>query len=352
MKKMILLLTVVLLMTVTVPAFAGDWKFSGWFDTENTTGKSYDGSDVHEYALQVRLGAFNQIADDLSATLQLGVKSYYGKCNPSIDVTDDNGTEKTTTNYPLGISADYVQARLAYVTYTPNDKTGFSTGKQAFWMANGLLMDDFIIGVSGNYKFNSTTSLWGFTGRYQGNGGSSRDQIVSGLSLEDTNLAGFDLGFHYLISDGAVQGLDATMDQSSIAAFTVGYNILPKLNLQLGYATQTSLSSTVKDKITGDETSDCKKFQIYYNGIPKTDLFLQYWNSGGYMYWPTENGDHMTWWGHEYGGQGFSGIRLIAGYNLTNNIYLTAAYGKYSPLNKLPSQEDATKITGEITVSY
>lgn len=336
MKKIFILLTVALLMSITVPAFAGDWKFSGWYDTENTIGKNYDGSDLSEYALQVRLGAFNQIADDLSATLQLGVKSFY------------KNTKGSDT-----YSVDYVQARLAYVTYTPSDKLSFSTGKQAFWMANGLLMDDFVIGVSGNYKITDTTSLWGFTGRAQGNGGAARDQLVSGLSL-DTNISGFGLGFHYLVSDGAVQVADyklpAGMDSSSIFAFTAGYNVLPKLNLQVGYATQTGLPSSIT--VPDNESSDCKKFQIYYNGISKTDLILQYWNSGGYMYWPTENGDHMTWWGHEYGGRGFSGIRLIAGYNLTNNITLTGAYGTYSPFNKASGEDDATKITGEVTVSF
>jgi hypothetical protein len=349
MKKIVILLTVVLLLTVTVPAFAGDWKFSGWFDTENTVGESYDGSDLHEYALQVRLGAFNQITDQLSATLQLGVKSYYDAVVPSITVTDTNGADETKTTYATGVSADYVQARLAYITYKVNDEFSFNIGKEAFWMANGLLMDDFVVGGSGTYKISDTTSLWGFTGRYQGNNGAGRDQLVSGLSL-DTNIAGLGLGLHYLTSDGAVQGLLNDMDRSSIAAFTAGYNVLPKLNLSVGYAAQLDLPSGYD--VPDGESSDCTKFQIYYNGIAKTDLILQYWNSGGDMYWPTENGDHMTWWGHEYGGRGFSGVRLIAVYNLSKNVSLTGAYGSYSPFNKTNNEQDATKITGEITVSF
>jgi hypothetical protein len=333
-----------------------DLKVTGWLDSENTVGnqqftqlKGGTAKTNHEYALEARLGFEKQINSDLSATVQLRSKTFY-----------DHGRSIATGGDTT------VGTRLAYVTYKASPDTTFTFGKTAYWMAGGLLMDDFVTGVSMNTKLSDKTNLWLMTGRY--GAGQTQDSTsafdttkndsrISGASLT-TTVGKVDLGAHYLIGNRTIDSryipghkapndkgemVDApwqpieNYDHTKIIAGTAGYTFAGGVNLSLGYAKNNN----------EDKDNTTKKIQLYKK-ISGTDVIVQYWNQGRNMDWVAETGNHMAWWCDQYTG-GIKGYRLILERDIMKNTHLVLAHGDYK---NIETDVKARKDTVQVIVSF
>lgn len=297
-----------------------DLKVTGWLDSENTFGnnernqpKGGTATQNHEYAMEARLGFEKPINDQITATIQLRTKSF-------LDQGRNIGTGGDVT----------VGSRLAYATYKASPSTTFTVGKNAYWMAGGLLMDDFVTGISMDTKLGDKTNLWVMTGRYSAGatvdstsafGSTTNDHRITAGSLT-TNLDGVDLGAHYLTGNRTI---DSKPDWSAysdytntkIVAGTAGYTFKGGVNLSYGYAKNNSAKS--------DNTTS--KIQLYKN-ISGTDVILQYWEQGNRMDWVAETGNHMAWWGDQYTGS-LKGYRLILERDIAKNTHLVLVHGDY-----------------------
>lgn len=309
-----------------------DLKISGWFTSENTVGNhnggvAQGGSAVttHEYAMEARIGFQKQINDKLSANVQFRTKSFF-----------DSG--RSTANGVTATGGDVgVGMRLGYLTYNASPVTTVTVGKNAYWMAGGLLMDDFVNGVSVDTKIGDKTNLWLLAGRYAAGGNGSQDNNLNQDKIAAASLtttAGtIDLGAHYITGSKSINGKDG----SNIVAGTAGYTFNGGLNLQLGYA--------VNNK--ADDNNKTSKVQLYKN-IGGTDVILQYWDQGRNMDWVAETGCHMTWWGDQYY-RSFKGYRLILERKIMDNTVLTLVHGDYK--NK-DTDVKSRKDTVQVTVSF
>lgn len=297
-------------------AGVNDLKISHWIQTENTYGDTFAG-DSHEYELEYRLTFEKQISDKLGATHQLETMTYW-------DTTHWKGSREN----------DSVYSRLAYLTYKPDEKTTIIAGKNAYWLAGGLLADDFISGIYMNTKLAENTTLQLMHGRYSE---ANTTQInYAGL---DTKFGKVDFGVHYLTGqEGLTFG--ASGNDSKIWAVTAGTDIGAGINLSLGYAENTE----------EDDDNTLTKVQLYKK-LGKVDTFLQYWNQENNYNAPIENGNHLGWWGDLYGNKGVEGFRLILGYPVSANCYAEAWYGDYDT-TKDNVDESAKKYGWALTFSY
>lgn len=323
-----------------------DVKMSGWFSSENTVGTGYDNGSLHEYAIHARLGFEKQINDKLSSFVQLRTLSYL----------DSGRSSSTNTGGDVAVGT-----RLAYLTYKASPVTAITVGKNAYWMAGGLLMDDFVNGVSIDTKLGSKTNLMVMSGRYSAGGSDSgallnngaggystvgRDSytnqnLITGASLT-TNVGGVDLGAHYLTGKRTIDTIGwapiAGYNDTKIIAATAGYTLPGGVNLQLGYAKNTAAENDNKTT----------KVQLFKN-IGGTDVIAQYWDQGNRMDWVAETGNHMAWWGHQYNSGSIKGYRLILEHEVMPNTRLTVAHGNYK--NK-DTNIKARKDTVQMTVSF
>lgn len=321
-------------------AGVSDLKITGWFNSENTVGnvergQAKDGTAVtnHEYMIEARVGFEKQINENLSANVQLRSKSFF-----------DHGRSIATGGDVA------VGTRLAYLTYKASPATTVTVGKTAYWMAGGLLMDDFVTGVSIDTKLGDKTNLWLMTGRYGAGATSSpvtsfdstnNDSRVSGASLT-TTVGKVDLGAHYLVGNkticsnsdwSAIKNYDGT----KTIAGTAGYTFDGGLNLQFGYAKNNS----------ADDNNTTTKVQLYKN-IAGTDVIAQYWDQGKNMNFVAETGNHMAWWSDQYTGS-LKGYRLILERNIMKNTRLVLVHGDYK--NK-ETNVKARKDTVQVIVSF
>ncbi len=348
MKKILTLLTVAVLMSMTVSVYASDWTFSGWAHTENTVGESTDWNssnatygktdDSHEYALELRLTASSIIDDKTTVTYQMRTQGFY-----------DNAGWKETNK------GDAVGTRLAYFTYSPIKDLSFVVGKNAYWLASGLLMDDFVRGVSMNYKVADNLSLFGLVGRYEAN----LDEQLYAAALNG-NFGGLDLGLTAFGSSDTIQSgakdlannTGKLYENTLIYALNAGYNVATGLNLSAVYAVNANAESdwkTAQDK----DSNQAYKIQLAYSGIKNTGLYLQYFKQDAFMMWPVETGDHMGWWGDMYSAPtGINGYRLIGEFKLTGHLNLTAAYGSYKFNDTSYNDETQTKGTLELSMNF
>ncbi|TCL76731.1 hypothetical protein EDC14_100111 [Hydrogenispora ethanolica] len=356
MKKFVILLTVALLLTIAFPALAVDWTFSGWAHSENTIGENVDWSptlsdgktnnphylqtndDPSEYALEARFTVNAKIDDQHSFLYQIRTKGFY----------NDGG-------WSTGTSGDGVVTRLAYATWKPSDKLSIVAGKNAYWLASGLLMDDFVRGVNLNYQLTDKTSLFGLIGRYESG---LSTQIYAGAL--NTNLGGVDLGLTVLGSNDTIQGgakglANATSDKydgTLIYAIHGGKNIAEGLNLSAAYAVNSKAEDAWKTARDKDENS-AYKVQLGYGGIKNLGLYLQYFQQDAFMMWPTETGNHMGWWGDMYSAPtGIHGFRLIGEYKVSDYVGLTLAHGSYKLNDSSYNDDTFTKTTLELTIGF
>lgn len=292
-----------------------DLKISHWFQTENTYGDTFAG-DAHEYELEYRLTAEKQVSEKLGMLMQMETKTYWDQSHWNSDK-----------------SADSVYTRLAYLTYKPDEKTTVIAGKNAYWLAGGLLGDDYVSGVYMNTKLGEKTSLQLLHGRYDEY---SKDNQINYAGL-DTKFGVVDFGAHYLTGQG---GLTYGNNEANIWAVTAGVELGGGYNLALGYAENTEQ----------DDDNTLTKVQLYKK-LGKVDTFLQYWKQEGDYNAPIENGNHMAWWGDQYGNAGVEGFRLILGYPVSANCYAEAWYGDYdTTANGI--DESAKKYGWALTFSY
>lgn len=317
-------------------AGVNDLKISHWIQTENTYGDDYNGGgDLKEYELEYRLTVEKQISPKLSALHQLETKTYYDQ--PAYGSVDGDGD--------YGVR-DGVYTRLAYITYKPDADNTIIAGKNAYWWAGGLLGDDYVEGVNYITKFDNKTSLELSHGRYwvdrdkdsrpgKENVAYGNDQITyAGLN---TKFGTVDFGVHYLTGqNGIVKGGDTKIWAVTAATDIGGSN---GVNLSLGYAKDTEQ----------DDSNQLAKAQLYKK-LGKTDTFIQYWKQQGNYNPPLENGNHLAWWGHQYGGQGIEGYRLILGYPVSANCYAEAWYGDYDATNT--NSEGGKKYGWALTFMY
>lgn len=339
MKKLSILLVLAMLMVSAVPALAAEWSFSGWVQTENSYGENvqynkdedeFFAGDINDYVLKFRLTAAAKISDQTNFTYQLETKDGY-------NYGDLKG----------------VQARLAYLTTTPSDKLSLTIGKNAYWLAGGLLADDFVKGISMNYKLSNNLNLFALAGRHQGNG---ENQIYA--AALNGNVNAFNWGVTALSGTDTVQsGAKATANATGkpyegtlIAAIDAGYNITDTLNISLVYATNTKSESAWE---TSDDKNVAYKFQVGFSGIEKTGIYLQYFKQDAYMMWPMENGNYMAWWGDKYEyATGLNGFRAIYSYNFTKNLGLELCYGSYKLNNNAITDDRLTKADVVLTYSF
>ena len=327
-----------------------DLKISHWIQTENTYGKNYDKSDLHEYELEYRLTFEKQISEKFSALHQIETKTYW----------DTNA---------WGGGHEDVYTRLAYITYKPDNKTTIEAGKNAHWFAGGLLGDDYLKAINITTKLSDKTTFQAVHGRYwldysvpTGNKVWSTPVVSvkpdnSGFDITseqvdetksqsgqinyfglNTKLGSVDFGAHYMTGQ---HGMTMPGHEAKIWALTAGAD-LGGVNLSLGYAENTE----------EDNDNTLTKVQLYKK-LGKVDTFLQYWDQEGNYNPPMENGNHMAWWGHQYGGQGVEGFRLILGYPVSPNCYAEAWYGNYdTSKDGVNNDNSATKYGWALTFSY
>lgn len=381
MKKLLVaLLAIVLLVAMVMPTLADDFKFSGWAHNDNTIGKTFAsaaaGKDqTGSYELQSRFGVFKQINDSLSYTFQMRV------------LADERGGADGNYNAP-SLYKDGVQNRLNFFNYKLNDTSSLTIGGTAYWLLNGVLMDDFVDGVALNTKLGDATSLQvlaGYTSAYHSQVYDvEANTAISGISLafnymaaEDSAWAGSTGGSSTVwVLDNTGTAVQQTVPAGtwtsakgiygtnwkgiSIMGVNVGYNVMPTLNLQLAYAINTAADKTWYDNSGSDNT--VTKFQVYFSGVEKTDIIVQYWKQGGFLFTPSETGNHMTWWGDMYhngatGGlqspayNGMTGERLIVDHAMNDNVRVCFYYGTYKQDVKVSAQ-DATKMGLETYVSF
>ena len=337
MKKLSIVLVLAMLMVSAVPASAAEWSFSGWGQTENSYGDAgLTADDIHEYELQVRLTASAQVNDKTSFVYQIRTLGYY-----------DNSGWNSQTN------GDNVRTRLAYVTTNPTDNLSITMGKNAYWLAGGLLMDDFIRGIGMNYKFADNLSLFMLAGNYEAN-----PAIQVYAAAMNGNIGGFDLGLTVLGSSDTIQNAAKAKANSTgkpyedtlIYAVNAGYNVAKNLNLSMAYAINSKSESAWE---TSDDKNAAYKVQLGYSGIEKAGIYLQYFAQDAYMMWPTETGNHMGWWSDMYDqATGINGFRLIYEQKLTDNVGLTLCYGKYEFNDNVISNESLTKATVGMNISF
>jgi hypothetical protein len=346
-------------------AGVSDVKMSGWFSSENTVGTSYDDKDLHEYAIHARVGFEKQINDKLSSLVQFRTLNYF----------DSGRSSSTNTGGDVAVGT-----RLAYLTYKASPDTTVTVGKNAYWMAGGLLMDDFVTGVSVDTKLSDKVNLMVMAGRYGAGGSDSGSHTTTKVPLLDskgkaikdsygkdimvdqdgtvgrdsktnqnrilgasitTNVGGVDLGAHYLTGNRTINTLSwnpiTDYKETKIIAGTAGYTFPGGVNLQLGYAENTA----------ADDNNKTAKIQLYKN-IGGTDVIAQYWDQGNRMDWVAETGNHMAWWGQQYTGS-LKGYRLILERKIMDNTVLTVAHGDYK--NK-ETDLKGRKDTVQVTVSF
>lgn len=316
-----------------------DLKISHWIQTENTYGNTTQRNkddSIHEYELEYRLTFEKQISDKLAALHQLETKAYYDDKTYA-----DEGRDGTYT-------------RLAYLTYKPDEKTTIVGGKNAYWLAGGLLGDDYVIGLDMVTKLDDKTSLELLHGRYwvdqyehtrpNMNGNDKAQITYAGIN---TKFGDVDFGAHYLYGQSSLVHPDKS---SNIWAATAGTDIGKSgVNLSLGYAENTEQ----------DNANKLAKAQLYKK-FDKTDVFVQYWKQQGNIDLPMENGNHLAWWGDMYapvgpswsdgrGANGVEGWRLILGHPISANCYAEAWYGDY---DDLVTDEGSQKFGWALTFSY
>jgi hypothetical protein len=319
-----------------------DVKMSGWFSSENTVGTGYDDANLHEYAIHARVGFEKQINNKLSSFVQFRTLNYF----------DSGRSSSTNTGGDAAVGT-----RLAYLTYKASPDTTVTVGKNAYWMAGGLLMDDFVTGISVDTKLSDKVNLMVMAGRYSAGGSDSgslmkkadgsyatvprdsktnQNRIV-GASLT-TNVGGVDLGAHYLTGNKTIDTINwdpiAGYEDTKIIAGTAGYTFPGGVNLSLGYAKNTA----------ADDNNETAKIQLFKN-IGGTDVIAQYWDQGNRMDWVAETGNHMAWWGHQYNGS-LKGYRLILERKIMDNTVLTLVHGDYK--NKetdLKGRKDVVQVT-------
>lgn len=323
-----------------------DLKISHWIQTENTYGNSTDTNDdkLHEYELEYRLTVEKQIAPKLSALMQIETKTYWDQ--------------------PATLSAgdrDNVYTRLAYITYKPDEKNTIIAGKNAYWLAGGLLGDDYIEGVDWTTKLGDKTTFEVLHGRYWVDRDIRKDGLLNGgLVLNpntgeavpgadgndqityagiNTKFGVVDFGAHYLYGqNGLLRG-----DTANIWGATIGFDLGGGYNLSLGYAEDSEQ----------DDDNSVTKVQVYKK-LGKVDTFLQYWKQEQNYNTPMENGNHMAWYRDMYGGWredfgGVEGFRLILGYPISVNCYAEAWYGDYEDI---VSSESSQKFGWALTFQY
>lgn len=318
-----------------------DLKISHWIQTENTYGDTTARSNdsLHEYELEYRLTFEKQISDKLSALHQLETKAYWDQSSAVA-----GGTDGTYT-------------RLAYLTYKPDEKSTIIAGKNAHWLAGGLLGDDYMYGIDFTTKFDDKTSFELLHGRYwipdrdiPRPEGKDKHQIT--YAGVNTKLGDFDLGGHYLYGNQSLVHADRS---TNIWAVTAGVD-WQGINWSAGYAENTK----------ADNSNKLAKAQLYKK-MGKTDVFVQYWKQQGNIDLPMENGNHLAWWGDMYanwdikdaagnvtghdgrGQEGLEGWRLILGHPISENCYAEAWYGDY---DNLVTDENAKKFGWALTFSY
>lgn len=301
-------------------AGVSDVKVSHWFQTENTYGKNYDGSDLHEYMLHYRMTTQKQVSPKLSILHQISTKTNYDG----------------TAGY--GPVNDGIYTRLATVTYTPDNQTTITAGKNAYWLAGGILGDDYIKGVDITRNLGNNTSLEVLHGRYwlpttTAAGDTASNQITyAGLN---SKIGSVNVGAHYLTGQYSLIG----DPDPKIWLLTAGRDLGNSgINLSGGYAENTGADG--HNKLT--------KVQLYKK-VGKTDVIAQYWKQEANLNLPIENGDHMTWWGHEYSHNGIEGYRLIAVHPWSVNSYSEFFYGDYK---NIKTDEKAKKYGWTLTFCY
>ena len=216
-------------------------------------------------------------------------------------------------------------------------------------------MDDFVRGVSMNYKVADNLSLFGLVGRYEAN----LDQQLYAAALNG-NFGGLDLGLTAFGSNDTIQSGAKDLANNSgkgyentlIYALNAGYNVATGLNLSAVYAVNANAESdwkTARDK----DNNQAYKIQLAYSGIKNTGLYLQYFKQDAFMMWPVETGDHMGWWGDMYSAPtGINGYRLIGEFKLTGHLNLTAAYGSYEFNDTSYNDVTQTKGTLELSINF
>jgi hypothetical protein len=239
-----------------------NWKIKGWAQTENTYGHTYGNTTLHEYNVQVRMGAQKQINDKLAVFYEMKNKDYLDTAS---------GTKDTTW-----------RTRQNFFTYKVSPATTINLGKKVYWLANGLFMDDSVMGADITTKLSDKLTFFGLIGRYEGNIDST---IVYGTI--GGKFGGFDLGLHYLTG---AQAIVNKAKSTKIPAVTAGYTLPGGLNISAGYAENTE----------ADDHNKMYKLQ-FWKIIDKNEVILQYWKQEGNLNLPNENGDHLTWWSSEYG---------------------------------------------------
>lgn len=313
-------------------AGVNDLKISHWIQTENTYGDTTTkGKDeLHEYELEYRLTFEKQINPKLSALHQLETKMYWDQ--PSAVA---GGTDGTYT-------------RLAYLTYKPDEKNNIIAGKNAYWLANGLLGDDYIVGIDYTTKLSDKTSLELLHGRYwvpdgdinSETGQTDKHQIT--YAGVNTKFGTVDVGGHYLYGNQSLVHADKS---TSIWALTAGVDIAG-VNVSGGYAENTEQ----------DNMNKLAKAQLFKK-MGTTDVIVQYWKQQGNIDLPMENGNHMAWWGDMFTGNwgdkrgqnGVEGWRLVLGNPIAKNCYAEAWYGDYKDLI---TDEKSKKFGWALTFAY
>lgn len=317
-------------------AGVNDLKISHWFQTENTYGNmgvDADDDKNHEYELEYRFTAEKQISEKLGVLMQMETKTYWDQ--PAV----------------VAGGRDGVYTRLAYLTYKPNEKNTVIAGKNAYWLAGGLLGDDYVEGVYWSTKLDEKTTFEALHGRYWVDKDRTRsgqvwpnnkgnDQVTyAGIS---TKFGVVDFGAHYLYgqADTLGENPEADMENANIWAVTTGVSLGGGYNLSLGYAENTKQ----------DDDNSLTKVQLYKK-LGKVDTFLQYWNEEGNYNPPIENGNHMAWWSDQYY-RGVEGFRLILGYPVSANCYAEAWYGDYDVKDDAVKDQSAKKFGWALTFSY
>lgn len=338
-------------------AGVNDLKISHWFQTENTYGDVTDPGDdsAHEYEIEYRLTAEKQISPKLSALMQIETKAYWD------------------TPSAVAGGTDGVYTRLAYITYKPNEKTSLQAGKNAYWLAGGLLGDDYLKSINFTAQLDDKTSVQLLHGRYWTNrdipngvmsdvwvpdnpanpSNGHWDQVEGTSSLSDnqinylgvnTKFGKVDFGAHYLTGKYSIVN---QKENTRIWAATAGTDLgRSGVNLSVGYA----------ENSEEDDNNRLGKVQLYKK-FGKTDAFLQYWRQEGNINLPMENGNHMAWWGDmfsERGKLGVEGWRLILGHTISENCYAEAWYGDYDTIlaNASGDKESAKKFGWALTFQY
>jgi hypothetical protein len=264
--------------------------------------------------VQVRIRAQKPINDKLNVLYELKNKDYLDTAS---------GTKDTTW-----------RTRQNFFTYKASPNTTINIGKKVYWLANGMLMDDTVRGGDITTKLSDKLTFFGLLGRYEGN----IDSTIAYGTIGG-NFGGFDLGVHYMTGKNAI--IDKTKS-TKIPLVTVGYTLPDGLNISGGYAENTE----------ADDNNKMYKLQLWKT-IKKDEIILQHWKQEGNLNLPAENGDHLSWWGNEYGTlggkQGYKGYRAIVVHHINPTLYTETWYGDYK---NLVTDERAKKYGWDVTISF